>query len=82
MKSTIEKVRRSALTLSTAERASLVHDLILSLEDESSLDLAPEYEAEIKRRVKLVKEGNVTGQSAKSVFLEIEKNSNDRSNNS
>ena len=73
MKSTIEKVRKNALTLSTAERASLIHDLILSLEEETSLDLAPEYEAEIKRRVKLVKEGKVTGQSAESVFLEVEK---------
>ena len=73
MKSTIEKVRKSALTLSSSERASLIHDLILSLEDESSFDLAPEYEAEIKRRVKLVKEGKAAGQSAESVFLEVEK---------
>ena len=73
MKSTIEKVRKSALTLSSAERASLIHDLILSLEDESSFDLAPEYESEIKRRVKSVKEGNAAGQSAESVFREVEK---------
>ncbi len=33
MESTINKIRKSALELSPTERASLVHDLILSLED-------------------------------------------------
>ncbi len=72
MESTINKIRKSALELSLTERASLVHDLILSLEDESSFDLSPEYEAEIKRRVKLVKDGKAKGQPAESVFAETE----------
>ena len=70
MRSTILKIRKSALELSSTERASLIHELILSLEDESSFDLSPEYENEIRRRVKLVKEGKVKGQPAESVFKE------------
>ncbi len=72
MTTSIKKVRENALALSSAERASLIHDLILSLEEESSFDLAPEYEAEIKRRVKSVKDGKAIGFSAESVFAEIE----------
>jgi putative addiction module component (TIGR02574 family) len=73
MKTSIKKVRANALALSSTERASLIHDLILSLEEESSFDLAPEYEAEIKRRVKSVKDRKAIGHSAESVFNEIEK---------
>ncbi len=72
MESIINKIRKSVLELSLTERASLVHDLILSLEDESSFDLLPEYESEIRRRVKLVKGGKAKGQTAESVFDEIE----------
>lgn len=73
MKPIIKKVRENALALSATERASLIHDLILSLEEESSYDLSPEYETEIKRRVKSVERGTAVGQSAESVFQEIEK---------
>jgi putative addiction module component (TIGR02574 family) len=73
MKSKIEKIRETALLLSPAERASLIHDLILSLDDETAYDLAPEYESEIKRRVDYVKEGKASGEPAKSVFEDIEK---------
>lgn len=73
MTKSIKEVRENALALSSAERSSLIHDLILSLEEETSYDLAPEYEAEIKRRVKSVKKGKVKGSSAESVFAEIEK---------
>ncbi len=72
MESIINKIRKSALELSPTERASLAHDLILSLEDESSVDLSPEYEAEIRRRVKLAKDEKAEGQPAESNFAEIE----------
>jgi hypothetical protein len=45
----------------------------LSLDDDTAYDLAPEYESEIKRRVAYVKEGKASGESAESVFEEIEK---------
>jgi putative addiction module component (TIGR02574 family) len=72
MRTSIEKIRENALALSSSERANLIHDLILSLEDESSFDLAPEYETEIQRRVKLVKDGKATGSSIESVSVEVE----------
>ena len=73
MTTSIKKIRENALALSSAERASLIHDLILSLEEETSYDLAPEYEAEITQRVKSIKDKKAIGASAESVFDEIEK---------
>ncbi|MBN2402648.1 MAG: addiction module protein [Spirochaetes bacterium] len=72
MRTSIKKIRENALALSSSERANLIHDLILSLEDESSFDLAPEYETEIQKRVKSVKNGKAIGSSIESVSIEIE----------
>ena len=56
------------MTLSASERASLAHDLIVSLEDPTDYELSPEHEAEIQRRVRLVKEGKAIGRPAMEVF--------------
>lgn len=69
---TIERVRSEALALSVSERASLAHDLVLSLDDPSDYDLSPSQEAEIRRRAWRVKEGKATGRSAEEVFADIE----------
>ena len=60
------------MALSASERANLAHDLILSLDDPSDLELSPEHEAEIQRRVRMVKEGKATGRPAEEVFADIE----------
>ncbi|MCX5644701.1 MAG: addiction module protein [Phycisphaerae bacterium] len=60
------------MTLSTGERASLAHDLILSLEDPAAYELSPEQEAEIRRRVRRVKMGKAAGRPAAAVFADIE----------
>ncbi len=73
MKTMKEKIKEKALSLSSSERASLIHDLILSLEEESSYDLEPHIEEEIQHRLKKIKAGDVEGYSADSVFDEIEK---------
>ena len=57
---TMEEIRREAMTLSAGERASLAHDLILSLEDPDAYELSPEQEAEIRKRVRRVKSGTRT----------------------
>ncbi|OGV42242.1 MAG: hypothetical protein A2X46_15385 [Lentisphaerae bacterium GWF2_57_35] len=57
--------------LSVRERASLAHDLILSLEDPSSLELSAEQEAEVQRRVQMVREDKATGRSSDEVFVDI-----------
>ena len=58
--------------MSASERASLAHDLIMSLEDSGAYELSPEQEAEIRRRVRKVKSGKATGRSAPEVFADIE----------
>lgn len=69
---TIDKVREEALGLSASERASLAHDLIISLEDAAAYELSPAQEAEIRRRVHAVKGGTAKGRSAHEVFAAIE----------
>ena len=57
--------------LSASERASLAHDLILSLDEPSDLELSPVQETEIQRRVQMVQEGPAKGRPADEVFAEI-----------
>lgn len=59
------------MALSASERASLAHDLILSLDDPSAFDLSPAYEAEIQRRLQMMKEGSAMGRRAEEVFTDI-----------
>ena len=67
----IQDIRNQAMTLSASERASLAHDLILSLDDPSAYELDPEREAEIQRRLRSVREGSATGRSAEAIFADI-----------
>ena len=69
---TVEQVRKEAMALSASERASLAHDLLMSLEDAAACELSPEQEAEIRRRVRMVKEGKAAGRPAGEVFADVE----------
>jgi len=69
---TVEQVRKEAMALSASERAGLAHDLLMSLEDAVASELSPEQEAEIRRRVRTVKEGNAAGRPAAEVFADVE----------
>jgi putative addiction module component (TIGR02574 family) len=71
MSKTVEAVRKEALALSPSERASLAHDLILSLDDPASYNLSPDQEAEIQRRVQMVREGRATGRRPAEVFSDL-----------
>jgi len=71
MSTTVQTVRDEAMSLSLSERASLAHDLILSLDEPSDFDLGPEQEAEIARRVQMVREGTAKGRPAADVFHDI-----------
>ena len=57
--------------LSVSERASLAHDLILSLDDPSDFELSPAQESEIQRRLTMVREGGGSGRPASDVFADI-----------
>jgi putative addiction module component (TIGR02574 family) len=69
---TMDQVRKEAMTLSASERASLAHDLIVSLEDPAAYELSPEQEAEIRKRVRMVRRGKAAGRPATKVFADIE----------
>lgn len=60
------------MNLSVSERASLAHDLILSLDDPDDFTLNEEQEREIKKRVEMIKRGKAVGFSSEQVFSEIE----------
>jgi putative addiction module component (TIGR02574 family) len=68
---TIDKVRSEVMTLSASERASLAHELILSLDDPTEYDLSPVQETEIQRRLKMVREGRAFGRPVTEVFSDI-----------
>jgi putative addiction module component (TIGR02574 family) len=68
---TIQEVRKDVMALSVSERASLAHDLILSLEAPADFDLSATQETEIQRRVQMVREGTATGRPADEVFADI-----------
>jgi putative addiction module component (TIGR02574 family) len=69
---TVDEVRREALSLSIGERATIAHDLLVSLDAPSELILDSKYEAEIQRRVALICSGKASGEPAETVFAELE----------
>lgn len=68
---TIQEVHDQAMGLSASERASLAHDLILSLDDPADFELSRAQEVEIQRRIQMVREGTATGRPADEVFADI-----------
>lgn len=66
--SKVQDVRSQVMALSVSERASLAHELILSLDEPGNFDLSPQQESEIQRRLMLVKEGKASGRPADEVF--------------
>ena len=71
MSTTIETVRNKVMSLSLSERASLAHELILSLDEPSDYELGSDQEAEIARRVQVVRDGTAKGRPAADVFDDI-----------
>lgn len=69
--SNAKKIYDQAMELSASERASLAHDLILSLDAPSNFQLHPTYEAEIQRRVQMVREGSAAGRPAGEIISEL-----------
>ncbi len=69
--STIQEVRSEVMAMSASERASLAHDLILSLDSSADFELGPAQESEIQRRLHMVREGTAAGRPADEVFADI-----------
>ena len=62
------RIHKEAMTLPAVERATLAHDLILSLDDTSIQTVSQE---EIERRIDLVHSGKASGRSSEDVFNNI-----------
>ena len=71
MNSSIQSVREAVMALSLSERASLAHELILSLDEPSNFDLGSDQEREISRRVRMVREGTANGRTSDEVLHDI-----------
>ena len=69
--STVQEVRSEVMALSASERASLAHELILSLDDPVDYDLSPSQESEIQRRLAMVRDGTASGRPASAIFADI-----------
>ena len=72
MTTDIEQIKKTVLALSASERASIAHDIILSLDDPSDYILDTKKEKEIQKRIKDIKSDKIDGLAASSVFSEIE----------
>ena len=72
MATDIEQIKKTVLSLSASERASIAHDIILSLDDPSDYILDTKKEKEIQKRIKDIKSDKIDGLAASSVFSEIE----------
>ena len=69
--STVQEIQSKVMALSASERASLAHNLILSLDDPAHFELAPDQEREIQHRVQMVREGTAASRPAEDVFADI-----------
>lgn len=69
--SSVKDIHDEAMALSASERASLAHDLILSLEDPADFELSSAQETEIERRLMMVRKGTAKGSPADEVFADI-----------
>jgi len=68
---TTDDIRQCVLSLSPSERASIAHELILSLDDADNLGLDPAQEETIRRRVQEIDSGKVQGIPADQAFARV-----------
>jgi putative addiction module component (TIGR02574 family) len=67
----IKEIVNKALNLSPEERAELIHELILSLDDVIDNEVERAWDAEIEKRVKEIKSGKAKGRPADDILAEI-----------
>lgn len=67
-----EKIIEEALKLDPVERERVAHELLESIGDTAGVDLSPEWEAEVQRRLRDMDAGRVEMIPAEKVFAELE----------
>jgi putative addiction module component (TIGR02574 family) len=65
---TAESLTEQALRMAVGQRARLAHVLIQSLDTDSDADAEQQWDAEIGRRIRQIREGRVRGIPASKVF--------------
>ena len=66
----VKEIVNKALNLSPEERAELIHELILSLDDVIDNEVERAWDAEIERRVKEIKSGKAKGRPADDILVD------------
>ena len=69
----VEEIRRTALALLPEDRASLVHDLIASLDNEIDFMDEEEFMTEIHRRSEEIRSGAVQPRECRAFMEELER---------
>jgi len=72
MTTTLKQLTHEALELPVQERAKLAHVLISSIEEVTAEDMSSAWDAELKKRVREIREGRVKGILAEEVFANLE----------
>ena len=71
MSSLLQKIVNKAHDLSPEERAELVHDLIISLDEGKDIGAKEAWDTEIEKRVAEIKSGKAKGRAAEDIIAQI-----------
>lgn len=72
MSSLLQEIVNKAHNLSPAERAELVHDLIISLDEGKDVGAKEAWDTEIEKRIAEIKSGKAKGRTAKDIIAQIQ----------
>lgn len=72
MAMTLKQLTHEALELPVQERAKLAQVLISSIDEVTAEDMSSAWDAELKKRVREIREGRVKGIPAEEVFARLE----------
>jgi putative addiction module component (TIGR02574 family) len=67
------EILHAARTLSHEERAALAHELLITLEPESDVDVEQAWADEIRRRLRAIREGRVVPRDWDEALTDIRK---------
>ena len=72
MSAAAKEVLEAAMKLQPMEREQIAHELLESIDESSDVELSPEWEAEIQRRLRKIETGEATFVSGDEVFARAE----------
>jgi putative addiction module component (TIGR02574 family) len=72
MATTLKQLTHEALELPVQERAKLAYVLSTSINEKTDGDMSSAWDAELKKRVREIRDGRVKGIPAEEVFAKLE----------